>query len=44
MLLSTGNVPEESLYKNKGEKQNPDNYRGITLSSGIGKLFTSVLN
>ena len=28
----------------KGVKANPDNYRGITLLSSFGKLFTSVLN
>ena len=28
----------------KGDKANPDNYRGITLLSCFGKLFTSVLN
>ena len=51
IVLSSGHVPDEwsigyiiPLYKNKGEKHNPDNYRGITLLSCIGKLFTSVLN
>ena len=32
------------IYKNKGDKNNPDNYRGITLLSCLGKLFTAVLN
>ena len=32
------------IFKNKGENTNPDNYRGITLLSCLGKLFTSVLN
>ena len=32
------------LYKGKGDKSNPDNYRGITVLSCLGKLFTSVLN
>ena len=33
-----------SIYKNKGSVNNPDNYRGITVVSCFGKLFTSVLN
>ena len=32
------------IYKNKGDANNPDNYRGITVLSCFGKLFTSVLN
>ena len=32
------------LYKKKGHVNNPDNYRGITLLSCVGKFFTSVLN
>ena len=32
------------IYKNKGQRNDPDNYRGITLLSCIGKLFTSCLN
>ena len=32
------------IYKGKGEKTNADNYRGITLLSCLGKLFTSLLN
>lgn len=31
------------LYKNKGNIDNVDNYRGITLLSCLGKLFTSLL-
>ena len=31
-------------YKNKGDAANPDNYRGITILSCYGKLFTAVLN
>ena len=32
------------LYKNKGPVDDPDNYRGITLLSCLGKLFTAVIN
>ena len=31
------------IYK-KGPKSEPTNYRGITLMSCLGKLFTSILN
>jgi len=31
------------IYK-RGDKNNPGNYRGITLLSCLGKLFTSILN
>ena len=32
------------IYKNKRQRNDPDNYRGITLLSCIGKLFTCCLN
>ena len=32
------------IYKNKGDRSNPEVYRGITLLSCLGKLFTAVLN
>ena len=32
------------IYKKKGDKENPDNFRGITLLSCLGKLFTPVIN
>ena len=32
------------IYKKKGDVKNPDNYRGITILSCLGKLFTSILN
>ena len=31
------------IYKNKGDTNNPDNYRGITVLSCFCKLFTYVL-
>ena len=50
-VLNEGNIPESwtignilPLYKNKGDINNCDNYRGITLLSCLGKLFTSILN
>ena len=50
-ILDTGVFPEIwtlgmilPVYKNKGDRLNPDNYRGITLVSSVGKLFTAVLN
>ena len=46
MALNTGIVPTDwciglicSIYKNKGQRNDPDNYRGITLLSCISKLF-----
>ena len=51
IILNTGAVPTEwcvgiiiPIFKKKGEETNPDNYRGITLLSCLGKLFTSILN
>lgn len=52
LILDNGMVPTEwcigvivPLYKNnKGNLKDPDNYRGITLLSCIGKLFTALIN
>jgi len=38
---SLGNI--KPIYI-KGDKTNPNNYRGITLLNVMGKLFTSILN
>ena len=50
-ILNTGFIPAVwtmgsilPLYKNKGDKSDPDNYRGITILSCLGKLFTGVIN
>ena len=51
LVLESGIIPSDwtigiikVLYKNKGDINDVNNYRGITLLSCIGKLFTSVLN
>lgn len=45
--LSTGNYPwHESVttvIHKKGDKEDPDNYRAITLGSCLGKLFSTIL-
>ena len=51
LVFETGIIPTEwtigiirPIYKKKGSINDPDNYRGITLLSCIGKLFTSIIN
>ena len=51
IVLQSGIIPSDwclglimPLFKNKGSPNDPDNYRGITLLSCIGKLFTSAIN
>ena len=51
LILKTGIVPLEwcigliiPIYKKKGSPGDPNNYRGITLLSCLGKLFTSCIN
>ena len=51
IILKSGIIPTDwcigmimPLYKNKGSPNDPDNFRGITLLSCIGKLFTAAIN
>ena len=51
LIMDTGITPTQwslgiiqPIYKNKGSTDDPNNYRGITLLSCLGKLFTAVLN
>lgn len=51
LILNTGVIPSnwtkgiiKPIFKNKGSPDDPDNYRGITLLSCLGKLFTAILN
>ena len=51
IILDTSQIPDnwtiriiKPIFKNKGSKNDTDNYRGITLLSCLGKLFTATLN
>ena len=51
LVLTKCILPEEwvidlirPIYKKRGSRKDPDNYRGITLLSCMGKLFTFMLN
>ena len=50
LIFDTGFVPESWLvgniipiFKNKGDRNNPKNFRPITIVSCLSKLFTAVL-
>ena len=51
LVLNTGFIPADwtigilkPIYKNKGSRSDPNNYRGISILSCFSKLFTSILN
>ena len=51
LVLDHGYIPEswmlciiKPIYKNKGDRNDPDSYRAITLVSNLGKVFTGILN
>ena len=51
IVFNTGCVPEVwtkcfivIIYKKTGDREKPDNYKGITLLSCMGKLLTAILN
>jgi len=51
LVFDSGVIPESwsigvinPIFKNKGNRKDPANYRSITLVSCFGKVFTSILN
>ena len=51
IVLLSGIIPEEwtkgliaPIYKKKGDEADPNNYRGISLLSCVGKVFSSLLS
>ena len=51
LIFNTGVIPVnwtigliKPIYKKKGDKEKPENYRGITLLSCFSKLFTCIVN
>ena len=51
LIPHTGLIPDDwcrgiimPLYKSKGSQDDPDNHKGITLLSCLGKLFTACLS
>ena len=50
-VLNYGVIPEawltgciKPIYKNKGSPGDPGNYRGVSLVSCLGKVFTSIIS
>ena len=51
VILDSEHIPSDwcldiikPIFKNKGDPRSPSNYRGITILSCLGKLFTSCIN
>ncbi|KAK3085731.1 hypothetical protein FSP39_007899 [Pinctada imbricata] len=51
LILNTGKIPKAwgygiiyPIYKKKGDPKNPESYRPITLTSALGKVFTSIID
>ena len=51
VTLDTGICPEQwslaiikLFYKKVGEREDPSNYRGISLLSCLGKVFSNLIN